>query len=259
MKYKGDIGLYLSGAPVPLPQCAIYITQPTIKQIVQFGETNFLMAVQLLTKTETYLDEIRQGNSELSNKSNFQILMTMIMNEEQIKDYFNTFFELICPDYDVEYTPNSINFRLKNSENPELVNGMVTLFTFETFQETINELFVSESEDNSYNPANDAAAEIARKLEKARKQKAREEGSDVVFMFGSFASILAIGLQMDINVFYNYTPFQIYDAYSRYWEKQKYDFYQKIRTTPLMDTSKMEEPKEWTRNLYDIDYDSGNN
>ena len=69
-------------------------------------------------------------------------------------------------------------------------------------------------------------------------------------MFGRYTSILAIGMQMDINIFYNYTPFQLYDAFNRYFAKVSSDFYSKVATTPLMDTSKMEEPKEWFRTLY---------
>ena len=55
MKYQGDIGLYLSGAPVPLPECALFVTQPTVKQVVQFGETDFLTASHLLGNTEDFV------------------------------------------------------------------------------------------------------------------------------------------------------------------------------------------------------------
>ena len=49
---------------------------------------------------------------------------------------------------------------------------------------------------------------------------------------------------MVINVFYNYTPFQLYDAFNRYFAKVQSDFYTKVSTTPLMDVSKMETPED---------------
>lgn len=251
MKYKGDIGLYLSGAPIPLPECALYLTQPTIKQIVQFGETNFLMGVQLLGQTDEYFKEIKEGNPELKNKTDFQLLMVLINEDRNVQKYINTFFELTFPDYEVKYDTNSINFMLKESENKQIC-GMITMYSFECFQNAIKELFVvSVDEKNDYNPANEAAAKIAEKLKKNRQKINEQEGSnDNVSLFGTYASILAIGLQMDINLFFNYTPFQIVDSFKRYWEKDKCDFYRKVSTTPLMDVSKMEEPEEWTRNLY---------
>lgn len=257
MLYKGDIGLYLSGAPVPIPQCAIFITQPTIKQIVQFGETNFLMASQLLGKTTEFLEEIKAGNSELSQKSDFQILLIMVKEQKEVKEYLDTFFELICPEYDVDYTNNTINFSYKENEE-KTINGQITPFTFEYFQQVIREMFITQSENSEeYDPANAAAKEIADKIKRGRQkiQEQRGQGGnkEKVSLFGTYASILAIGLQMDINLFYQYTPFQIFDAFSRYWSKVKFDFYQKIITTPMMDASKMEEPEEWTRNLYIMD------
>jgi hypothetical protein len=69
-------------------------------------------------------------------------------------------------------------------------------------------------------------------------------------LFGRYTSILSVGLQMDINIFYNYTPFQLYDTFQRYFSKVSSDLYTKVSTTPLMDVTNMEPPKDWSRNLY---------
>ena len=57
-------------------------------------------------------------------------------------------------------------------------------------------------------------------------------------------------MNLDINVLFSYTPFQLYDAFLRYWKKVAYDIYQKVSTTPLMDVSKMDTPDDWSLNLY---------
>lgn len=236
-----------------MPECALYLTQPTVKQVVQFGETNFLMAVQLLGQTDDYFKEIKEVNPELAQKTDFQILMVLINEDKNVQKYLDTFFELTFPDYDVTYEKSSINFSLRESENKQ-VSGMITMYSFECFQTAVKELFVVSSEaKEDYNPVNEAAARIAEKLKKSRAKINEQEHSDEnVSLFGTYASILAIGLQMDINLFFNYTPFQIVDSFKRYWEKDKFDFYRKVSTTPMMDVSKMEEPEEWTRNLYPI-------
>lgn len=249
MLYQGDVGLYLSGSPVPVNMCAIYITQPTIKQIIQFGEVNFLMAVHLLTNIEDFLGDIRnQGNLELDTMSNFQILLMLVEQDPSVKKTLNTLFELIFPDYEIKYTKNSINFSLREDENKNMI-GQITPFTFEIFQRAIKELFSLDGKANGddYNPANEAAQEIAKKLKRG-KQKINElagkNNKGDMSLFGTYASILSIGMMIDINVFFNYTPFQLQDSFNRYLLKVKYDLYQKVSTTPMMDTSKMEEPEE---------------
>lgn len=219
MKYQGDVGLYLSGAPVPIPMCMVYITQPTIKQIVQLGETQFLMAVQLLTNTEDFLGDIRnEGKSELAPLSDFQILLVMIQEDPSVRMYFRVLFELIFPEYYITYTKNSIDFSLKEDSEKQMV-GQITPFTFENLQAIIKELFsLPAQSEESYNPANETAKEIAKKLKAGKDKKNKLEGKkeDNVSLFGTYASILATGMNMDMNIFFSYTPFQIYDSFKRY-------------------------------------------
>ena len=57
---------------------------------------------------------------------------------------------------------------------------------------------------------------------------------------------------MDINVFYNYTPFQLYDAFNRFLAKMARDKYESMLMIPFADTSKIQanEPPSWLENLY---------
>lgn len=256
MKYQGDIGLYLSGAPVPLPECALFMIQPTVKQIIQFGETDFLMAAHVLGKTEEFLKDVREGNSELEHIPIFQLLMIVIHEDKTIKSYMDVFFELCFPDYDITYTENSINFYLKDDETKQ-ARGMITMYSFDAFQTATRELFIANSlgAEGDYNPANEAAQKIAEKLKKGRERAAaNKKGADEnISLYGTYISILSVALQMNMNLFFDYTPFQLIDTFLRYQEKEKYDFYRKIASTPMMDVSNMDEPKEWTRNLYPSD------
>lgn len=249
-----NVGLYLSGQPVKVTDCNIAIVQPTIKDIVVYGEDEFLIGINLLGHPENIIQNIKEGNSQLEAFSDFQLLLVTIKEETVIRDSILKLLNLICPDYEIKIEDGSIDFYVQQGEE-KFIGGRVHAFNFQNLQNAINDLFaphILNDSEPEYNPANAAAAEIAKKIKegRARKNQAAAEKEGPQSMFGRYTSILSIGLQMDINIFFNYTPFQLYDTFNRYFTKVSHDFYMKVSTTPLMDVSKMEEPKEWTRNLY---------
>lgn len=255
MGIKGDkrkIGLILSGQPLPIEGANIFMTQPKVKDIVLFGEDDFLVAIQMLIEMEQFSENIKQGNFELNILSDFQLLLIMIEEDPTVKVMIQNLFNLIFPDYEVKITENTIDFVL--SESNQIV-GRITPFNFEPFQNALNDLFIPQGENErepDYNPVNDMAAKIAEKIKKGREkvhaQRAAVEGEHSIF--ADYCSTLSIGLGMDINIFFSYTSFQLYDAYRRFFDKQQSDFYMRVSSMPMMDTSKMEAPPPWQRNLY---------
>lgn len=253
MGAKGvQVGLYLSGQDVLIKECNIVLTQPKIKDIVLFGEDEFLVGTQILGHTSKVLDQMREGNPELEAFSDFQVLLVILQQEETLRESVMKFLDFVFPQYEIKIEENSIDFYTEQ-DGKKFVGGRIFPFNFEVFQRTIIDLFEpAKDSDEEYNPANEAAAAIAKKIEQGRKRKqemqAGKEGPQS--LFGRYTSILSVGLQMDINIFYNYTPFQLYDVFQRYFSKVSSDLYTKVSTTPLMDISNMEQPKDWSRNLY---------
>ena len=248
MRLQGDqTALYLSGQDVPIQECNIVIHQPTIKQIVLFKETSFINAVQLFGNIDENIQKIRENNPLMNEYSDFQLLMAMLNQSDDIKNNVNNFFELVFPHYTIEIRDTDISFY--NGENRV---GMINPFNYTVFCQTVNNLFGLSSE-KKYNPANKKAEELAEKFKKRAEILAKKKGksNEAPSLFASYISILAIGMNIDINILFNYTPFQLYDTFTRYWKKVSSDFYQRVSTMPMMDTSKMEEPDSWTDNLYD--------
>lgn len=255
MAIKGDkrkLGLVLSGQPLPVQDANIFVTQPKIKDIVQFGEDDFLVATQMLISMEEFADQIKQGNSELSIISDFQLLLIMVNEDPTIKKMILNLFTLIFPNYKVEFTESTIDFFL--TEEKTLV-GRIHPFNFNFLQDTLSDAFIPQGDNErepDYNPANEMANKIAEKIKKGREkihaQRAEIEGEHSIF--ADYCSTLSIGMQMDISIFFDYTPFQLYDAYRRYFSKVQSDFYMRVTSMPMMDTSKMEAPPDWQRNLY---------
>ena len=133
--------------------------------------------------------------------------------------------------------------------------GQLHPYNFDEFKFLLINMFEPQKSESEklldYNPANDAAAAIAEKLKKGRKkaQEAKGEGGPQS-LFANYISTLAIGLKMDVRILFEYTPFQLYDSYQRFFEKESNDLYMRVSTMPFMDTSSMEVPKAWSRNLY---------
>ena len=145
MSIQGDktkLGLVLSGQPLPLESANIFVTQPKIKDIVLFGENDFLSAVQMLTKMEDFVDMIKKGNIELEIISDFQLLMTMINQDETVKSLILNLFTLIFPDYRVNVTENSIDFLLEQDDTNKIV-GRIHPFNFEDFQTALLKEYIS--------------------------------------------------------------------------------------------------------------------
>jgi hypothetical protein len=256
MAIKGDRAKFLSGLPILIPSCNVAMTQPKVRDICAFGEDDFFLSVNLFTEVDKYVEKIKMGNSQLSFYSDFQILMVILDQDISAKIAVLNLFELIFPDYKCELAPGSINFR--NVEEEKLV-GRLDPMNFEDFRDMLRMAFIpatgKEGADPQYNPADERAAEIAAKLKRGndlRKQiqAKTNEGKAPSSLFATYVSALSVGLSMDINIFFEYTPYQLYDSFLRYNKKSAYDLYQKVSTTPLMDTSKMEEPDMWIGDIY---------
>lgn len=249
MGLKGDeIALYLSGQPVPIKSCNIVIRQPTIKQIVAFKESDFLFAANYLGKPEMHIDRIRADNPEqLAAYTDFQIYTALIRQDPNLKRSVENFLTLVFPDYEISIE-EEINFV---SDGRKV--GMINPFNYEDFKKIVKNLFLfTKVGEKEYNPANEKARKIAEKLRKGHEKisKMKADTNESATLFGSYVSILSIGMNMDINILYNYTPFQLYNVFIRYWRKVNSDFYQKVSTTPMMDVSKMEAPDDWSDTIY---------
>ena len=255
MVKKGvQVGLYLSGQPVPVPECNIYIAQPKIKDIVLFGEDEFLIGSNLLGHTDRIVNKVREGNPLLESLDDFQLLMMMLKEEPTVRDTIINFLEFICPDYEIKVEENIISFAIIVNDKKQNV-GQLFPFNFHAFQDVLNDIFDMKAPNNDepdYNPVNEAAAAIAKKIQQGRDRKNRlkenKEGPQSIF--GRYISILSIGLAIDMNILFNYTIFQLCDSFNRYFLKVSSDLYTKVSTTPLMDVSKMKEPDDWTGNIY---------
>ena len=189
-------------------------------------------------------------NPEGFKNKDFRYTLSLIY--QLVEDEFEGIF--LSPNSPVRNT----DFLLINDGTA--ANPKLSFFVTPTnnFQFYLKKLFLPtgiDGDDPDYNPANEQARQIAEKLKKGneiRNKLNQEKNSGKVSqsLIGSYTSILSVGMGMDINIFYNYTLFQLYDSFLRYTTKIQYDFYMRVSTMPMMDTSEMKEPNNWLDDLY---------
>ena len=240
-----DLGLALmTGSDVTIPECQITLHQPTIKEIALIGEENFLNGSQLLCINKTM---ISQGETLLSNTNNFQIFM-MIMQEKEVADKKQSvqmLFPLLFPQYKVTITPSSLLF---TQDEKDLI---IDENNFEALQDVLRHVFCMNSNEinnQSFNPGNKKAQEIAEKLMRARQKIAKQKSENNGSIFAKYLSILTVGLgSMSLADCYNLTMYQLFDLVERYMLYVNWDLDIKSRLAG----GKPDKPVEnWMKDLH---------
>jgi len=185
-----DLGL-MTGIDLPIPECRLTIHQPTIKEISYLGEAEYMEGIQTIC-IEKDLDD-----TALSDINNFQILMT-ILTKEGMGDRKNKVldaFKLLFPKYTVTFTPRSLLFNL----NDEII--IIDEDNFEQLQAIIRQICcLSGTDGDTFNPANEAAAEIAKKLMRGRKRVAAIKASENKgSILGLYISIVTVALHISVQ------------------------------------------------------------
>lgn len=196
----------MTGVDIPIPEIGLVLHQPTIQEISRLGETDFFIGIQVLCVNKTmYIED----QALLDQTTNFQIFTT-IMNEKQMADKKKSVIDalgLLFIGKKAMITPRSLM----------IGDVMIDENNFEILQQVLNKTFCLENTgQQAFDPANDKAREIAKKLMKARERVAAQQSSGGS-MFSQYLSILTVGLQsMSLKDTIELTMYQLYDLVERY-------------------------------------------
>lgn len=240
-----DVRLALmTGSDIPIPELEMTLHQPTIKEISYIGETDFFTGIQCLCIYKSMFVEDKEG---LANITNFQIFMTVMMERETIDKKFATMqvLQLIFPDYNVLFTPQSLIFQKENQ------NVMIDNNNFDILQQVLRSVFCAKNgpmDQQAFNPANEKAREIAAKLMRGRQRVAAQNGGENASVFSKYLSILTVGLSsMSLSDLINLTMFQLYDLIERYMLYMNWDI--DVRTR-LAGGKPDSQPENWMKNIH---------
>ena len=233
----------MCGTDIPVPECQIVVHQPLIKEIALIGEKDFFLGAQCLCINKKMFSK---DEKDLSNISNFQIFMT-IMSEKETRDKkeaVKQLFSILLPNYTIIFTPQSII--LKNEE----ISLIIDENNFEVLQGVLKEIFCFNSgmSQDSFNPGDEKAKEIAEKLMRGRERIAAEKGGDSGSALVQYTSILTIGLgSMSLFDILNLTLYQLYDLVQRYMMYVNWDI--DVRTR-LAGGKPDSQPDNWMKNIH---------
>ena len=244
-----DSLLLLSGNDIPFTEANITIHNPTLKEIAYVGEENFLKGYQLLNISKQFLPE--EGKLSLGDISDFDILIAILKERNAVmqKNRSCVFMvlALLFPSYAISLKKDSIALRKEGTEEEEHV---INKNNFNTFQEIIKQMFSFGPDDdqNDFNPSGKLASKIAEKLKKRYNKLAElEKQTQKVDVYSRYASVLAIGLNLDIKQVLNYTPYQLFDQLLRYNFKSNSDIYLQGKLAGAKD---LKDPEDWMKDVH---------
>ena len=234
--------LLLSGKDIPFVGAQTAIHQPKLWEIGMIGgEEKFLYGSQfLLFDKNSFLDQDKNG---LDDKSNFYIFMAIMNNSESSihKQGARDLLTLLFPQDTILFDKDKIILQR------EEFTSCIQEENFDEFQDIIRTMFFSDSDEEktNYDPADKLASKIADKIKKGKTKAAKSKNLDKdeeIEYYSQYASILAVGLQKDINELMNYTIYQIKSEFKRFQAKVASDFYLKAKLAGAQD---LEEVKDW--------------
>lgn len=234
----------MCGTDIPIEECQLILHQPTIREIALMGEQDFFKAVQTLNVNKNM---ISQGETLLSDSNNFQIFMTIMTEKQAIdkKKAVQDLFSIIFPKYKVMFTPRSIVFTLEGGQI------LIDESNFDALQEILKLVFCSKSgpmDQQTFNPADAKAREIAEKLMRGRQRVAEERGETQSSIFTQYLSTLTVGLHsMSLQDCMDLTMYQLFDLVERYMLYINWDIDIRSRLAGAKPESK---PDNWMKNIH---------
>ncbi len=240
--------LFLSKNDIPFPQAGLIIHQPILKDIALLGEQDFFTGCEYLNFSKDILSQ--QDKVHLNHLSDFEILMTMITKGndiafKHIKDCLQLVLFLIFPDYKIVFLPLSIMF-IKDDEK-----HYIDKENFESFKNIVSQMFnlkqlYQDSGVKKYNPGGKQAAALAKKFQERHKKLAQikntSKDGEEISIIAKYVSILAVGLQKDINNLMQYSVYQLFDEFQRFRNKYEFDIYVEAKMAGAKD---LEEIENW--------------
>ena len=131
---------------------------------------------------------------------------------------------LLFPQYQLTIMPNLWLFnRVDQQGKKEQV--IINNDNYEQFRSIIKKMFCLDvTSQQSYNPANKKAAQIAKKLEQRKKRLSQKKDSNKqINILYHYVSVLTLGNHHTIPQLMEYTVYQLFNEFQRFEKKFAYD------------------------------------
>lgn len=242
--------LLLSGNDIPLKEAKLIIHQPTLKEIAYIGEDNFYLGCEFLTFSRNRLSSEDIARTE--GQDEFLLFMALLTSPNQeLRQSINAvimLLTLLFPNYSLSLTADKIIFTAENGKEQYLDTK-----SFSSFKQIISTIFCLSQTgiQDTYNPSGNMAQKIIDKLQKRHttlaKQKNHNLNKKKISILSRYVSILTIGMQKDMNNYFNYTVYQLFDEFQRFQLKMQYDINFQARMAGAKDLPEIE---DWMKDIH---------
>lgn len=163
----------------------------------------------LENKSNVPAEEVAAVRNDLMFKDELQLVLETVSSDPELFSDFHAFFYLVFPNLQKIMVEESRFLMLT-------FNGSQTFLKESTFLEirnVVKKVFgLEESNESEFNPANEAAAKIAKKLEDRHRRLAAERGDNdkEASMLLTSASMISTANSISIREVFNYTLLQLY-------------------------------------------------
>lgn len=211
--------LIWSGNDIPFPQLQLSIVQPTMKELSFMEENDFFVATRLLTFSKESISTNNKIN--LDNKSNFEIIMSILNNPEnkRIKTTLTMLLGFLFPGYKINIEDRILLVNVEDKQNPIRV---IDSSNFDYFSEVISIIFKLKdiSDTSDFNPVNEEARRIAEKIKRGRAAAARDKGklnNSNQSLFKHYSKILCMNgyTPQEINLMTLYQVYELSDIFKK--------------------------------------------
>ena len=239
--------LLLSGNDIPFPEARITIHQPRLREIAYITQSRFWPGCELLNFNKDAFST--QDKIDLSNLSNFNIIMTMIreknLESQQARLNVLSILALLFPTYEIRLELQAIQLRNPQTNDVSRIDEK----NFDHFKQILIDIFCLRNEKNKqYNPSGSLSQKIANKLKRGQEKRAKLAPKTKISILSRYISILAVGQQKDINNLMNYTVYQLMDEFNRFELKLHYDTWERFK---VAGATGMQDPEDWLKDIYE--------
>lgn len=234
-----------SNVDIPFAEAGITIHNPRCEEIACITEESFWSACQLINFNRNQLSA--EDKRDLEDKSDFDILMTIMSDKSQTKyrNHVMMLLTLLFPEYQIHLDDGMIILIGEKS------SARIDNTNYDIFKDIVVSMFnLNESEGGSgdYNPANSRAEKIAEKF-RNRKKKMSGDKPNKVAILSRYVSILAVGERKDKNELMQYTVWQLLDEMKRFQMYMASEFYREAIMAGAQD---LEEVDNWMDDIHPV-------
>lgn len=241
--------LYFTKNDIPFNSAKLVIHNPTINELGLISEESFRIGYQMIVNIPKNLK--RQDKNDLSNMSEFEIFIEVINQKEndakKYKNHLMNLLTLLFPNSKLRIREKDI--QILQTFGEESISSFIDNTSFDEFQKIVSKMFSFKSGDGQngdYNPADKRAEMIAEKLRNAKKKDSVSTENLEISVYKRYASILSVGMKMDLNIFLGYTVNQLEDQFKRYILNLKWEQTFKMK---LAGATGLDEVEDWMQEI----------